>query len=260
LYEVEGESGDFISVTVSGRNPVVTLVDANDSPIQSQTQVQVDNLPVTVFQLEGEPPFRVGVEAQRDFTITVIEGDASRVETGETLAVGVPLAGRQAGGFQSVYTLDAQAGETITVHVVNNRNAIMSAAVVDSEGTLQRAEPTPEPTRTASFTFTLEGTGPYQLLLLVDGSYTVLLPAAPAEPGLSVTVNTNGSTLYSAPNPQSEVVGTVNRDDPLTLIGRNIAGDWYLALDSGGNTVWISRRLVRLNEGDDPLTLPVVLP
>ncbi|KAB2903635.1 MAG: VWA domain-containing protein [Anaerolineae bacterium] len=259
LYSVDGEPGDFISVAVNGRNPIVTLVDANDIPVAPQTQVRVENLPVTVFQLVGEPPFRIGVEAQREFTVTVSTGDASRVDTGETLTAGTPLTGRQTGGFQSVYALDT-AGDSVTVYVVNNRNSIISAAVLDSEGNLQRAEPTPEPTRTASFTFTLDGTAPYQLLLLVDGSYTLLLPAAPADPGLAVTINTNGSSLYIAPDSRSEVVGTVNRDDPLTLIGRNIVGDWYLAVDDSGNNVWVSRRLVRLNEGDDPLILPIVQP
>jgi len=261
LYTITGESGAFISAETSARNGRITLVDGLDNPIPVFSEVRIQGRPFWVFRLRGEPPYRLGVEGQGDFTVTVSPGDVSREETGVVLLNGAPQTGRLTGGFQAVYNLNASEGDDLVLYVVNNRDSVITAAIEDADGNVRFGVQDSSLRRDAQFYFKVRGRAPYRLLLKLDGSYTLLIPNAPAEEGLLVKVRAAEAPLYDQPANTATAQGTLSRDTNFFVLGRTANSAFYMLRSPSGAVWWVARSAVDVvTRGDDLTTLPILRP
>jgi hypothetical protein len=62
----------------------------------------------------------------------------------------------------------------------------------------------------------------------------------------------------AAPNTQAEIIGKLEKDDQITLVGRSEDGKWYQAQIAGASEQgWVFRKTLAI-VSSDPAILPVV--
>jgi hypothetical protein len=173
-YLVDGKREQTVSIQLqASRRPIDgEFRDANGRLWLPEIQVTQSNALYNVYVLGGPGPYDITFAADRDYNITVSDGNVLRAELGEIPVGEAVRETLDAPAQTAIYTLRRDPGNQISIQLqVGGRAA--PAEVYDANGQLLRPEAQAERNNAAFSVYTLTGPAPYRLEFNAPRQYNI---------------------------------------------------------------------------------------
>ena len=176
IYTVDAQAGEFLSVQVQvgGRPATSMLYDADGQLLEPDAKIDKLNSTFTVYTLSGAAPYRLEFIADRQYNLTVSNGNVLRADQGVIRFGNTATTTLREPAEAAIYTIDAQPGQTISLQLQDSGRPTDSE-LRDADGNLIIPWRQVKTTSAAFSVYTLTGTAPYKVTFIPNGRYSLTL-------------------------------------------------------------------------------------
>jgi uncharacterized protein YegL len=261
LYTLDMQAGQVISIELEQRQGKIdaTLRDAKGKPLTPDTTLNFNRINTTlVYTLTGIAPYRLTIETQNTYGITLREGDSTAIKMDKLNASEV-VTGQLKAGQRAFYPIDIKVGEELLIVVTNSRKTQFNLTILDSKNRSLLVAAESVPLQMGIFTAVPGGEGPHTLVLQTEGNYQIImLPKSAVNEGISVKVKSSVS-LKAGPGSTFNPAGSGKREEVFKAVGRSADNKWLMVVTPDGGLAWLEVTRLDPEPGESELaSLPEI--
>lgn len=222
LYTFEAANGDTISteLQVSGRPAKSKLLTAKGEEIAPDARSEKNNATRSIYTVRGAGTYTLEFDADGQYKLTVASGNILRAYQGVVRFGNTITDQLKAPAEIAIYTIDAVAGQVVSIRVQDNNQPIDSQ-LRDANG--ERLQPTGKTNANGSTysVYTLTGKAPYAVTFLPGGRYSITLTSGTVFDVVR-TVIPFGQTVSSSIEPPAQTVTYAIETEPGQTISAKV--------------------------------------